>query len=235
MDLSKLSKDLPPTKPLEQVSLRELNRELTDEFKNAAKAVAQLYNTTAQKENDPAKAKTEFADAAKAVATLYRLSTSSNALLLNKGYLDCLHELSQVIAHGQDVEKWASVKRAEITNRYNSKERDDKDEKEKDAASLDAPEQVSVDFHLPAEHDFSLPPELVSSLHFRPSFAAPSITFRRKKGDRRPDRSRKVHAETSSDAESEESTDELLKKRRLMSLVDTVKRRKRDTSSDDDR
>lgn len=100
MDLSNLSSDLPSTQNLEQVSLLELNKELTSEFKNAAKSVAALYNST----GDTKQQKAQFADAAKAVASLYRLGTNSNVLLMHKGYLECLDDLLGVITNGEDIE-----------------------------------------------------------------------------------------------------------------------------------
>lgn len=119
MDLSNLSSNLPLVKSLEQVSLVDINKDLTNEFKNTAKAVASLYNSASQPENGDKYLKTEFADAAKAVASLYRTGNSSNVLLMHKGYLDCLDDLLQIITSGEDIENWVLTKRAELTNFYN--------------------------------------------------------------------------------------------------------------------
>lgn len=120
MDLSNLSNNLPHVKSLEKVSLLDINRELINEFKNTAKAVASLYNSSSPTENGDKNLKAEFADAAKAVASLYRTGNNSNVLLMHKGYLDCLDDLLQIITSGEDIENWALTKRAELTNFYTS-------------------------------------------------------------------------------------------------------------------
>ncbi|KAF5210460.1 hypothetical protein A9F13_01g04345 [Clavispora lusitaniae] len=120
MDLSNLSNNLPPVKSLEQVSLVDLNRDLTNEFKNTAKAVASLYNATSQAECEHRSAKTEFSNAAKAVASLYRTGSNSNVLSMHKGYLDCLDDMLRVITNDEDIESWVLTRRAELTNSYNT-------------------------------------------------------------------------------------------------------------------
>lgn len=232
MDLSNLSSDLPSTQNLEQVSILELNKELTSEFKNAAKSVAALYNST----GDTKQQKAQFADAAKAVASLYRLGTNSNVLLMHKGYLECLDDLLGVITNGEDIENWALTKRAEVTKNNTTKER-----------LPSSQEIVQDDLHIPHDYEFSLPPELALSLHFRPTFAPLSVNYRRPRSrdSRKPDKRshRKPvtlnhEASQSSDNESEGtelSEDAETKKRRaLRSLHDAVKRRKLDSSSDNE-
>lgn len=69
MDLSNLSTNLPPSIPVTQAELNELDTKLANEFKNAANSVAALY----------------------------RLSNSKNSLIRYKGYLDCLDDLLNLI------------------------------------------------------------------------------------------------------------------------------------------
>lgn len=205
MDLSNLSSNLPATKSLEQVSLIEVTKDLAAEFKNAAKSVASLYNST---QKPP---KVEFANAAKAVASLYRLGSGSTVLLRNKGYLDCLDDLLQMIANGDDIENWALTKRAEITNHYNKEHKEEED------------------FALPSEYEFTLPAELASNIAFRPSFAPLSVTYRAKK---KMYKKKLVNQSSGSSEESDESDVE--KKRKLRSANEQVKRRKKEASSDHD-
>lgn len=233
MDLSNLSSNLPATRNVEQVSLLELNKELTSEFKNAAKSVAALYNSIGNAEQ----LKTEFANAAKSVASLYRLGNNSNEALMHKGYLECLDDLLQGITNGEDIENWALTKRAEITKKFNN---------EKPTAIQETPQDN--DFHLPKEYEFSLPSELALSLRFRPTFAPLSVNYRRprsresRKHERKNYRKQAVtanyDASQSSDNDSETSDlgedIETKKRRALQSLHDVVKRRRMDSSSDNE-
>lgn len=234
MDMSNLSSNLPSTKNVEQVSLLELNKELTSEFKNAAKSVAALYNST----GDAEQLKTEFANTAKSVATLYRLGSNSNEILMNKGYLECLDDLLEVITNGEDIENWALTKRAEITKKFNAKEK----------PVIPQESAQEQDFHLPQEYEFSAPSELALSLRFRPTFAPLSINYRRprsrdsRKHERKNYRKQAVtanyDASQSSDNDSETSDlgedIETKKRRALQSLHDVVKRRRMDSSSDNE-
>lgn len=234
MDLSNLSSDLPSTRNVDQVSLIELNKELTSEFKNAAKSVAALYNST----GDSKRLKAEFANAAKSVASLYRLGNNSNVLLMHKGYLECLDDLLDVITNGDDIENWALTKRAEIVKKFSSKD--------KPAVPQEAVQDQ--DFHLPQEYEFSLPSELALSLHFRPTFAPLSVNYRRprskesRKHERKNYRKQAVtanyDASQSSDNDSETSDlgedIETRKRRALQSLQDAVKKRRMDSSSDNE-
>lgn len=140
MDLSNLSSNLPFVESLEQVSLAELNKDLTNEFKNTAKAVASLYNSAPAPEDRESGMKAKFSEAAKAVASLYRTGTNSNVLLTHKGYLDCLDDLLQILTSGEDMENWVLTKRAELTNLYNCNSlRSEKEHKaEKAEATLEA-------------------------------------------------------------------------------------------------
>lgn len=231
MDLSNLSSDLPPTKSLEQISVSDVKKELTDEFKNAATSVAALYNVSGN--GGEKHAKVEFANAARAVASLYRLGSNSNTLLMDKGYLACLDDLLQVIANNDDIENWALTKRAEVTNHYNNKDRD-----VTSAASADL---ENTEFSLPTEYEFMVPLELNSNMHFRPTLSPFSVTYKRPK--KKVERSRRTHAQSqensgSSEYESdvaENSDDVEMKKRRVFhSVHDNSKRRRREPPSETD-
>lgn len=214
MDLSNLSSNLPATTPLEAVSLPSINEELTDEFKSAAKSVASLYN--AQKSSDTHGAKAQFASAAKSVAALYRLGTTASVLLLHKGYLDCLDDLLHVIANNEDIENWALTRRAELTNHYNK-------ELPKEGAAENACELDSSEFVLPTDHEFSFPLDLALGVQFRPSLAAPSVTYKRTKKKT----TRKLPPAAEASSESDDS-DEPVKRKLAQQLLDSVKRRRRD-------
>lgn len=179
MDLSNLSSDLPPTAPLEHISVNELSRELTAEFKNAAKSVAALYNSASQPETPGKTNKVEFANAARSVASLYRLTNNAKSVLLNKGYLECLDDLLHVITNGDDIENWALTKRAEITNSYNQQ--------------IPSLADSAADAHLPSEYDFSMTLDLSPGYNFRPSVPLLSVNHPfRSRGRKGPARSRKL-------------------------------------------
>ncbi|ODV97184.1 hypothetical protein PACTADRAFT_48932 [Pachysolen tannophilus NRRL Y-2460] len=92
MDLSNLSSNLPTTHPITEDSITELNKELTSNFK----------------------------DAAKSVAALYRLANTKNLLTRQRGYLDCIDDILEVLSKGEDVENWALLKKAELSNNNNN-------------------------------------------------------------------------------------------------------------------
>lgn len=164
MDLSNLSSNLPPTRAIEQVSISELNQELTSEFKNAAKSVASLYNLSNL--GNGKEQKMEFANAAKSVTTLYRLSSNSNDLVLNKGYLECLDDLLENISKGEDIENWALTKRAEITNVKRNQNEAPTEENGKEKPT----------FEIPENYDFALNSSFASTYNFRPGFPPLSVT-----------------------------------------------------------
>lgn len=182
MDLSNLSSDLPPTKPVNQASINELNRELTTEFKNAAKSVVSLYNSSTSGTANNSKHKVEFANAAKSVAALYRLTNNGNGLHRHMGYLECLDDLLGVITNGEDIENWALTKRAEITNinhgqgdsntNVNASNQEQKDGKE----SKETPQGGDEELHIPLDYAFSFSLDLAAGYHFRPSFPPLSVT-----------------------------------------------------------
>ncbi|KAI3405999.2 hypothetical protein KGF56_001218 [Candida oxycetoniae] len=146
MDLSNLSSTLPKSKPLyrksdeasrlqssdhnylqasssSQSTVSDFNQNLTSNFKDAAKAVASLYNTALNVRKNPDSGqfeksilKTEFSNAARSVAALYKLGHSTHAVSQERGYLECIDDLLQVITNNEDIENWALTRRAEITN-----------------------------------------------------------------------------------------------------------------------
>lgn len=183
MDLSNLSSDLPPTKPVNQNSVNELNRDLTTEFKNAAKSVASLYNLKASGKNDVSKQKAEFANAAKSVAALYRLTNSSSTLVHHMGYLECLDDLLYVLTNNEDVENWALTKRAEIIN---SNAASHNQQMASSTSATDAvegstePVSAGEDLHIPQDYAFSFALDMTPSHHFRPSFPPLSVTHSHK-------------------------------------------------------
>lgn len=77
MDLSNFSKSLPLSIEPTDDAINTLNKEISDEFKCGARSIAALY----------------------------RLSNTKNQLLMAKGYLDCLNDLSKLI----DSEKLISI------------------------------------------------------------------------------------------------------------------------------
>lgn len=85
-NISNLSSNLPPTRPVNNQTLNEIDRELNQEFR----------------------------DAANAVASLYKLSLQKKTLLKHQGYLDCLNDLLNVIKNDGDIETWALSKRMEL-------------------------------------------------------------------------------------------------------------------------
>lgn len=173
MDLSNLSRTLPPEGSIEAVLLHDLNRDLAVEFKDAARAVAAL-NSADQKSR-----KGDFASAARSVASLYRLGIAALTLAGSKGYLDCLDDLLSVIANGEDVENWALTKRAEITN---TRQRE---------------------FSIPQDCEFVWPKDMALSMQFRPSFAPLLVSYKRKpkRRERRRLESSSSDSEDTSDAD----------------------------------
>ncbi|EDK45185.1 hypothetical protein LELG_03364 [Lodderomyces elongisporus NRRL YB-4239] len=121
--------------------------DLTTHFKDAAKAIASLYNTalgvqnlTNTNDETPQKLtlKTDFAQAARSVAVLYKYAQMSHPASFDQGYLNCIDDLLQIITNDEDVENWALTRRAEITklqktsNKDNERERKEKGERERD-------------------------------------------------------------------------------------------------------
>lgn len=182
MDLSNLSSDLPPTKPINQASINELNRELTTEFKNAAKSVVSLYNSSTSGSATNSKHKVEFANAAKSVAALYRLTNNGNGLHRHMGYMECLDDLLDVITNREDIENWALTKRAEITNinhgqnESNTSMNDSNQEQKDTKDNKEMSEGANEDLHIPLDYAFSFSLDVAPGYHFRPSFPPLSVT-----------------------------------------------------------
>lgn len=262
MDLSKLSSDLPATTSIESVSLPSLNAKLTDHFKDAAKSVTSLYNSTAKKDvpepaslrretQDSGDAKKAFSDAARAVATLYRAGTETNVLLMHKGYLDSLDDLTQIIARGEDIENWVLTRRAELVNYYNQMEstkeppmtpatpaateqpvQESTESSERDNDSLTTSLTFGEDGH--PDSAFNMPLDLATDMRFRPSFPPLSMTYKRRKGRKDGSRRKVVGMIPDSAGSSEDSEGEYLdcvdqKRRARSNNSDATKRRKRDS------
>ncbi|GME84045.1 unnamed protein product [Ambrosiozyma monospora] len=97
MDLSNLSSNLPLSHPINDDSIDEINKELSNEFKIGARSIAALY----------------------------RLSNSKTSIIQAKGYLNCLNDLLALIDNGsvQDLSQLKSLllfKRSELTGENNN-------------------------------------------------------------------------------------------------------------------
>lgn len=221
MDLSNLSSNLPPTKPVNQTSVDEVSKELTTEFKNAAKSVASLYNSSISTNSSSSNQKIEFANAARSVAALYRLTHNSSSLMHHKGYLQCLDDLLEVITQDGDIENWALTRRAEISNMHNNTpSQSNGDTTEPNVVRHTIPEEQSQSIlEIPLDYEFSLVLDLKPASHFRPSVPPISVQHSTKqlqnfKRSRRldPILRRKLQLQqslddASSDADSDDSTD----------------------------
>lgn len=196
MDLSNLSSNLPLTKPIDQDSVNEVNKQLATEFKNAAKSVTTLYNLKLKLSEDD-KTKTtknddntngtnqqniEFANAAKSVASLYRLSNNSNGLNYHYGYLSCLKDLLTVISDEGDVENWALTKMAEFNKTKHggigstTDRTSDSDSDGTTATTINNEiETLPEDFKLPSEYEFSLDHDYSVPYNFKPSYPPMSV------------------------------------------------------------
>ncbi|GMG29063.1 unnamed protein product [Ambrosiozyma monospora] len=96
MDLSNLSSNLPLSHPINDDSIDEINKELSNEFKIGARSIAALY----------------------------RLSNSKTSIVQAKGYLNCLNDLLALIDNGsvQDLSQLKSLllfKRSELIGENN--------------------------------------------------------------------------------------------------------------------
>lgn len=92
MDLSNLSSNLPLSSHPTEESINTINKELSDEFKTGARSIAALY----------------------------RLSNTKNSLLIAKGYLDCLNDLSTLLENGKvtsisDLKHFVADKKSELS------------------------------------------------------------------------------------------------------------------------
>lgn len=202
MDLSNLSSQLPSGRSQKDDGLA---RELACQFKNAANAVAALYNN-----HDQDDAKTEFSNAARAVTGLYRTATKSQAAAVDQGYTECLEDLLTAIQNGEDIEDWALTRRAQIR-----KEQDNDDERNAASDKCDVPLDTEgpegpylADLAAPdlagyiPDHVFTAPLLLAAPQHFHPSMPPLSVahTVKQRAQMRRKPRMTK---EDSSDSESD--------------------------------
>ncbi|KAK6458973.1 uncharacterized protein RJT20DRAFT_132129 [Scheffersomyces xylosifermentans] len=217
MDLSNLSSNLPPTKPVNQGSIDELSQDLTTEFKNAAKSVAALYNSSISGNTTASNHKVEFANAARSVAALYRLTHNSNSLLHHKGYLQCLDDLLEVITNDGDIENWALTRKAEISNMHNASTQNTQSTTSEVNVDKVSSESENV-FQIPLDYEFSLSSDLKPLHHFRPSVPPMSVQHKQRsnfKLSRRLDpllvrklqQQSQSSEDSSSDGDSEESAE----------------------------
>lgn len=218
MDLSNLSSDLPSAPSVQQQTTERLSRELALEFKNAANAVAALYNS-----HEPEEAKTEFSNAAKAVTRLYRLANKKLVSAADQGYTDCLDDLLVAIANGEDIEDWALTRRAEIRKQ----DQEDFDEKEKNSSEMASspvtetqclPELVAPlleNSRLP-NHVFSAPAQLAAPQHFYPGIPPPSVahSIKQRASIRRKPRISKEEPWSKADLGSDSDSDSGRKRRK---------------------
>ncbi|CAM9016858.1 hypothetical protein WICANDRAFT_99209 [Wickerhamomyces anomalus NRRL Y-366-8] len=125
-NISNLSSNLPPTKPISEESIKEINQDLVLEFKNAAKSVASLY----------------------------KLSLQKNSMLRYKGYLDCIDDLLNLIKNDGDVENWALMKKLELEGKLTGSEL--KKESDKANMSSSPSKQDLLDPQIPMDYDFTM-------------------------------------------------------------------------------
>lgn len=125
-NISNLSSNLPPTKPISEESIKEINQDLALEFKNAAKSVASLY----------------------------KLSLQKNSMLRYKGYLDCIDDLLNLIKNDGDVENLALMKKLELEGKLTGSEL--KKESDKANMSSSPSKQDLLDPQIPMDYDFTM-------------------------------------------------------------------------------
>lgn len=181
MDLSNLSNTLPldNTRPGNTTSVHSstpisnINQDLTNHFKDAAKSVASLYNislnNTVDNNVNNRNIKTEFANAAKAVASLYKLGQSSQQTSYTKGYLQCLDDLLAVLTNNEDIEDWVLTRRIELMNHMTNPN-------SKPPSSGDASQHSESDpFSIPHDYEFTFNLDMKPPTHFRPSMPPLSV------------------------------------------------------------
>ena len=249
MDLSNLSNTLPTLKPLPRKAetsdhssyddpssqLRTSSQssisdtELTTHFKDAAKSVASLYNssinpqsgsvvTAAQKQA----IKTDFANAARAVAALYKTGQGSHSASHELGYLQCLDDLLHVITNDEDVENWALTKRAEITNAKNKSDL---------ATTQPANYATSLDdAKIPQDFVFQFELDLRPSSSFKPSIPPMSVQHNAAQRNNMIKKKKLQHLHKkfySSEESSESVTDDLKRAKLFKDPVDSPLKKKK--------
>ncbi|KAI5948906.1 hypothetical protein KGF57_005099 [Candida theae] len=250
MDLSNLSNTLPSSKPLQrkddaadqtddpssqsrvssQSSIADLNTDLTTHFKDAARAVASLYNSSINAQSGSTvnaaqmhTIKTDFANAARAVAALYKCGQSMHSVSHELGYIECLDDLLHVITNDEDVENWALTRRAEITN-------------VKNRADVTNPQNATPttsldDSKLPQDFVFQFESDMKPPVAFRPSI--PPISVQHSASQRNSIIKKKklqhLHKKFySSEDSSESDTDDLKRAKLFKDTSDSpVKRKKK--------
>ncbi|RCK59237.1 hypothetical protein Cantr_07404 [Candida viswanathii] len=187
MDLSNLSNTLPSTNTTapntstaSASSQANLNHELTNHFKDAAKSVAALYNSSLSSHNNKNDKviKSEFANAAKSVASLYKLSQSSQQTAHSKGYLQCLDDILSVLANDEDVEDWVLTKRIALLNQTNARS-----QSAGDSHNLQPQQPVlsdSEEFSIPQDYEFNFSLDVRPPSSFRASISPISVQHSQK-------------------------------------------------------
>ncbi|ODQ82716.1 hypothetical protein BABINDRAFT_5641 [Babjeviella inositovora NRRL Y-12698] len=140
-------KGLPPSKPVSDQLLDDLSRDITAEFKNAARSVAALY----------------------------KLSDSKASLLRHRGYLDAIDDLLECISCGGDVENWALTKRAELVGNSQTAPASVPSTSENQQPTISTPpgKAANLDNGLPLDFPFTI--SLPCPHEFHPSFAPLSV------------------------------------------------------------
>lgn len=126
MDLSNLSNNLPTAHPITDDTINSLNRQLTDEFKNAAKSVAALY----------------------------RLANTKNTVERRKGYLDCLKDICDVLQDGDDLENWVLTKRHEFGDLNKDSQHDESPSPQEDQLEEEKIDDYQFTMSSPCAHHF---------------------------------------------------------------------------------
>ncbi|KAH3662308.1 hypothetical protein OGAPHI_005559 [Ogataea philodendri] len=120
MDLSNLSSNLPLSHPLDDESIDQINRDLSNEFKLGARSIAALY----------------------------RLSNAKNSLFKANGYLSCLNDILDVIDHDSSVttlDELRSVlvaKKTELTG----KQEQDRKQDQQPTPTVEQPQEIPQDY-----------------------------------------------------------------------------------------
>ncbi|CAI5755936.1 unnamed protein product [Candida verbasci] len=216
MDLSNLSNNLPHSKPIrfkrretekeeeEERSTKsqdstsitsDINHELTSNFKDAAKSVASLYNSSINNSQNIESVKSDFAIAAKSVATLYKLSQQQHDQLFNKGYLQCLTDFCSILTNDEDIENWVLTRKAELL-------------KEQKSTYEEQPKTPSDDFKLGSNYDFYFNSDLKPPSKFRPSIPPLSVQHNLKQRNSNLKKLQKMKSFNSSGSSPSDETSE---------------------------
>ncbi|KAG7923433.1 hypothetical protein KL905_000651 [Ogataea polymorpha] len=139
MDLSNLSSNLPLSQPIDDDSVEQINRELSNEFKLGARSIAALY----------------------------RLSNAKNSLLKAKGYLSCLDDILNLIDNDQSIATLDQLKKALMTKKTELTGKKDKPHKPQEQQEP-AKDEISTTGEIPADYKFHFSSDTPSP-HFPPS------------------------------------------------------------------